>query len=142
MLESRKIEENNGSEEEYKTALTTKHIADAFKWSSTSIRKTIGSLGICEKGLSNQVRVGGRNTRVIFFEPRRLEKRLREFVMDYTPNAVSDVTGVAVSPCDAPKSPLFYYSKTDVLHRKTVTAATSVTKPSDYPHYPERGEEF
>jgi hypothetical protein len=142
VLESREVEENNGSEEEHKIALTARHIADTFKWSSTSIRKTIGSLGICDKGLSNQVRVGGRNTRVIFFDPRRLEKRLPEFVIDYTPNNVADVTNVAVSSRDSLKSSLSYYSKTDMLHRETVTTATSATAPSEYPHYPERKEEF
>jgi hypothetical protein len=143
VLESRKIEENNGSEEEHKTALTTRHIADAFKWSPTSIRKTLSSLGICEKGLSNQVRVDGHNTRVIFFDPRRLEKRLREFVVNYTINAVADVTGVAASTRDTQKSPLLSYSEnSDTLHRKTATTVTSVTEPSEYPRYPEHREGF
>jgi len=143
VLESREIEINDVFEKELKTALTTRHIADAFKWSPTSIRKAIGSLGIVEKGLSNQVRVDGHNTRVIFFDPRRLEKRLREFVVNYKPNAVAEVTCVAVSGCDKQKGLLMsYFKNSDLPHKKIATDATSATEVSEYPRYPEQGEGF
>lgn len=131
-LESRTIEENNGVEEEHKTALTTKHLADHFKWSPQSIRKAIGSLGIVEKGLSSSMKVDGRTQRVIFFAPRRLEKRLRGFVVNYTPNTVTQVTGVTVSKCGTQKEQkgsLFSFTeKTDTPHIKTVTSVTPVTE--------------
>jgi hypothetical protein len=143
VLESRTIEENNGVETEHKTALTTRQIGDQFKWSPQSIRKALGSLGIVGKGLPNQVKVNGRNARVIFFDPRRLEKRLREFVVDYTPNKVTEVTGVTVSICTTQKetkvSLLSFNEKTSVPHTKTVTSGTPVTE-TEYPRYPEHGE--
>jgi hypothetical protein len=143
VLESRELEVNDIIEEEHKTALTTRHIADTFKWSPTSIRKALSSLGIVEKGLSNQVKVDGHNTRVIFFDPRRLEKRLREFVVNYTPNSVAEVTGVAVSGCGKSKGLLMsYFENSDLPHRRIATDATSVTEPSEQPRYPEQGEVF
>lgn len=133
ILESREMEVKDEIEKEHKTALTTKHIADLFKWSPQSIRKALASLGIVEKGLKSQVKVDGRNTKVIFFDPCRLEKRLREFVIDYKPGQVGEVTrvtGVTVSLCDIQKSPLFINSKrSGVSHLKTVTSVTTVTEP-------------
>ncbi|MCW4044765.1 MAG: bifunctional DNA primase/polymerase [Candidatus Bathyarchaeota archaeon] len=138
VLESRDVEENDGKENERKTALTTKHISEAFKWSPQSIRKALASLGIAEKGLSNSVKVEGKTQRVVFFDPRRLERRLREFVVDYEPNKVTQVTGVTDSMCSADKNSLLAYAEnSNTLHRKTVTSVTPVTEPSDYPRYPE-----
>jgi hypothetical protein len=92
ILESLAIEEYDGIEKTQKTALTTRHIADHFKWSPQSIRKTLASLGIVQKGLSYSVKVDGKSQRVIFFDPKRIDKRLREFVVNYTPGAVTQVT--------------------------------------------------
>jgi hypothetical protein len=71
-----------------------------------------------------------------------MEKRLREFVVNYTPNAVTQVTGVTVSMHSTQKSPLLDYSeKSDTPHIKTVTSVTPVTKHSlpnsNYPEPPE-----
>ena len=130
ILKNKEIETNNEIETEHKTALTTNDLADQFKWSPQSIRKALGSLGIVEKGLPTQVKVDGHNARVIFFDPRRIEKRLREFVVNYSPNKVTEVTGVTDLTCDIPDSPLFAFSrKDDILHKKTVTPVTSVTPP-------------
>jgi len=126
------IETVDERETEHKTALTTKDLADQFKWSPQSIRKAIGSLGIAEKGLPTQVKVDGKNSRVIFFDPRRIEKRLREFVVNYTPGKVTEVTRVTDLGCDIPDSPLFACEKQDTLHRKSVTAVTNVTSPEPY----------
>lgn len=143
VLESVALEETDGIEKAHKTALTTKHISDHFKMSPQSIRKTIASLGIVEKGLSNSVRVGEKTQRVIFFNPLRLEKRLREFVVNYKPNKVTDVTGITVSAYSPQRSSLLSYSeKTDAPHIKTVTSVTTVTEPMLEPHYPETGEDF
>lgn len=135
VLESMDIEENGEIEKTQRIALTTKHIADHFKWSPQSIRKTLASLGIVEKGLSYSIKVGGKSQRVIFFDPRRIEKRLREFVVNYAPGAVTQVTGVTVSICSAQQSPLFSPSeKPDTPHTKTVTSVTTVTgEPSPRP---------
>lgn len=141
VLESRTIEENNEIEKEHRTALTTKHIADVFKWSPQSIRKALASLGIVEKGLSNSVKVDGKTQRVIFFDPRRIEKRLKEFVVNYTPGTVTQVTGVTVLPCDTPKSPLLSYSeKTCTPQVKTVTSVTPVTNIENLIEMPSRIE--
>ncbi|MBT0160005.1 hypothetical protein G4O51_08470 [Candidatus Bathyarchaeota archaeon A05DMB-2] len=148
VLENREIEENNGVETEHKTALTTSKMAEHFKWSAQSIRKALSSLGIVEKGLNNLVRVGGgKPQKVILFEPKRLEKRLREFVVNYEVGKVLSVTGVTdvtVSMRSADKNSLLAYSENaenlDTLHKKTVTSVTSVTTPSDFPRYPEHGE--
>lgn len=131
ILESRVIEESDGVEKERKIALTTKHIAEQFKWSAQSVRKAVASLGIAEKGLPNVIKIDGRSQRVIFFDPRRLEKRLREFVVGYVPNTVTQVTGVTDFMCSADKNSLLAYSEnSDTLHRKSVTSVTSVTEPS------------
>lgn len=140
-LESRTIEEDNGFEKERKTALTTKHIADQFKWAAQSVRKTLASLGIAEKGLPNFVKVDGRSQRVIFFDPRRLERRLREFVVGYVPNTVTQVTGVTDFMHSADRNSLLAYAEnSNTLHGKTVTSVTSVTKFSDYTRFTEQGE--
>lgn len=141
VLDSRTIEDHEGQEKQHKTALTTKHLADVFKWSPQSIRKTLSSLGIVEKGLSNSVKVDGKTQRVIFFDPRRIEKRLREFVVNYPAGAVTQVTGVTVSICSAQQSPLFSIpSELDTPRINAVTSVTPVTKlmlDSDYPEMEE-----
>ncbi|MCL5949789.1 MAG: hypothetical protein M1490_04870, partial [Candidatus Bathyarchaeota archaeon] len=102
---------------EHKTALTTKQLSDQFKWSSQAIRKALASLGIVEKGLVNSIKVDGRTQRVIFFDPTRLEKRLREFIVNYKPNTVTEVTGVTDSKPSVQDSPLFNCgTKSDVPH--------------------------
>jgi hypothetical protein len=143
VLVGRTIEENDGKEEDHKTALTTRHIADTFKWSPQSIRKTLSSLGIVEKGLSNSVKVDGKTQRVIFFDPRRIEKRLKEFVVNYSPGTVTQVTGVTVSTYSTQNSPLFNVcEKADAPHKKSVTSVTTVTSPElpdpDYPDFESR----
>ena len=135
ILESMEVETVDGRETAHKTALTTKHLADQFKWSSQAIRKALASLGIVEKGLVNSVKVDGRTQRVIFFDPTRFEKRLREFVVNYKPNTVTEVTGVTDSKPGVQDSPLFNCSaKSDMPHAKAVTSVTIVTdnQPSDF----------
>ncbi|MCJ7561078.1 zinc ribbon domain-containing protein [Candidatus Bathyarchaeota archaeon] len=88
-------EESEEDEEKLVTEpLTTSKLADHFKWSSHSIRKTIKSLNICAQGLPFRIKVGKKSYRVIFFEADRLEKRLREFVVDYTPKSLFEKVGV------------------------------------------------
>src|SRR5690606_4115208 len=92
--------------------LTTSDLALHFKWSSQSIRKAIKSLNIASSGLPPFIKEGGKSYRVIFFEAERLEKRLKEFIVDYIPKSVfqtqsllgdrlvTEVTGVTVFTCD------------------------------------------
>ena len=65
--------------------LTTSKIADDLKWSTRTVRKVINSLGMCGKGLPSRITVGNKSWRVIFFEPTKLDRRLKEFVVDYEP---------------------------------------------------------
>ncbi len=81
------------------------------------------------------MKVDGRTQRVIFFDPARLEKRLREFVVNYKPNTVTEVTGVTDFKPSVQDSPLFNCgTKNDAPLKKTVTSVTSVTddQPSDF----------
>jgi hypothetical protein len=134
VLESIEIEGEEEHEKEHKKALTTQHLADQFRWSPQSIRKALSSLGIVEKGLSNSVKVDGKTQRVIFFDPVRLEKRLREFVVNYTPNKVTEVTQVTVSTCGAQKNQLLSFSgNEDTQNRKPVTSVTGVTENKENP---------
>jgi hypothetical protein len=79
-------------EREIKVPLTTTVLAEHFKWTSTNTRKILHSLALCRQNISNFVKVGNKSYRAIFFEPSKLEKRLREFVVDYKPNSLMEVT--------------------------------------------------
>jgi hypothetical protein len=133
VLDKKEVETIDEKEIARNTSLTTKDLADQFKWSPQAIRKALGSLCIAEKGLPTQVKVDGHNSRVIFFDPRRIEKRLREFVVNYTPGKVAEVTGVTDLAYHVPDSPLFAFERKDeVLHRKSVTSVTNVTEPKPF----------
>lgn len=107
VLESQTVEIKEGKEIERKTALTAKNVGDAFHWSPRSIRSALDSLGIAEKGLPSVLKVDGKSSRVIFFNPRRLEKRLREFVVNYEPDKVIEITGDNVYASSGGKNPAF-----------------------------------
>jgi hypothetical protein len=111
-LEAADIEEHDQKERLECKPLTTSDLALHFKWSSQSIRKAIKSLNIASSGLPPFIKEGGKSYRVIFFEGERLEKRLKEFIVDYAPKSVfqtqnllgdrlvTEVTGVTVFTCD------------------------------------------
>jgi ribosomal protein L40E len=133
-LDSVNVENEDGEEKLITCPLTTSELAQHFKWSSQSIRKTINSLNLCSKGLPSFVRDGSKSYRVIFFEAEKLERRLREFVVDYTPKELfkkQSVTGVTLVT-------LFMHTENeqeekkieDALHGKTVTSVTGVTDSS------------
>jgi len=117
------------TEREVKIPLTTTELAEHFKWSPRTARKVIRGLALCREYLSNRIKVGGRTYRVILFDPRKLEKRLREFVVDYEPNSllkmVTQVTEVTL--------PLYGSVERQKEQRKnepykgSVTSVTSVT---------------
>lgn len=92
-------------ERETKIPLTTTSLSEQFKWSTRTARKVVKGLSLAREGLSDVVKVGGKSYRAVFFEPVKLEKRLREFVVGYTPNAlfeklgsVTEVTQVTLIP--------------------------------------------
>jgi hypothetical protein len=117
-------------EKDIKIPLTISALAERFKWTARTARKVIRGLALCREGLPNVVKVGGRAYRVIFFDPRKLEKRLREFVVDYEPNSllkkVTEVTQVTL--------PLYgSIEKHEELqknepYKQSVTCVTSVTE--------------
>jgi hypothetical protein len=116
--------------------LTVSALAEEFKSTSRNIRKALTSLNLCAAGMPKLIKVGNKPYRVIFFDPLRFEKRLREFVIDYKPyelyeklglekpKKVTQVTEVTDKTHDA-KQLSFLENE---LHVGTVTSVTSVTK--------------
>jgi hypothetical protein len=117
--------------------LTISTLAEEFKTTSRNIRKALTSLNLCAAGMPKVVKVGNKPYRVIFFDPPRFEKRLREFVIDYTPYELYDKIGL-----EKPKTVTQVTQVTDKTHGSkqldgflektqhagTVTSVTSVTK--------------
>jgi len=93
VLVKKELEVDNGKEREIKIPLTTTMLSQHFKWTANRARKVVRGLNLSKHGVSSFVKVGGKSYRVIFFEPLKLEKRLREFVVDYQPNKLLDVLG-------------------------------------------------
>ncbi|MGB9778814.1 MAG: hypothetical protein ACPLW8_05360 [Candidatus Bathyarchaeales archaeon] len=120
-------------EREIKEPLTTTILSEHFKWSPKTARKVIRGLALCPQSLSNVVRVGGRAYRVILFDPRKLEKRLREFVVDYKPNSllekvthVTDVTLPLYGSVEKQEE-----SQKNEPYKESVTSVTSVTSEAE-----------
>jgi hypothetical protein len=120
-------------EKEEKIPVTTTILAEHFKWSPRTARKVVRGLALCPQSLSNVIKVGGRAYRVILFDPRKLEKRLREFVVDYEPNSllkkVTEVTQVTL--------PLYGLvekqepAQKNEPYKESVTSVTSVTSQAE-----------
>jgi len=85
VLESEEVIGEKERERIIKEALTTSILAANLKWSTRRVRKVIRGLNLRRPGLSNVVKVSGKSSRVIFFESDKLEKRLREFIVNYKP---------------------------------------------------------
>jgi hypothetical protein len=117
------------TEREVKVPLTTSALAEHFKWSPRTARKVVRGLALCPQSLSNVIKVGGRAYRVILFDPRKLEKRLREFVVDYQPNSllekVTQVTEVTL-PLYGSVEKQEKRQKNEP-YKESVTSVTSVT---------------
>jgi hypothetical protein len=90
--------------------LTIGAMAEEFKSTSRKIRKVLNSLSLCAAGLPRVIKVGNKTYRVIFFDPPKFEKRLREFVIDYKPYEI--------------------FEKLGLEKPKTVTQVTHVTDPA------------
>jgi hypothetical protein len=120
--------------------LTISTLAEEFKSTSRNIRKTLTSLNLCAAGLPKVIKVGKKTYRVIFFDPPKFEKRLREFVIDYKPYELYEKLGL-----EKPKSVTQVTEVTDKtygsklldgflkneLHAGSVTSVTSVTETSE-----------
>jgi hypothetical protein len=117
--------------------LTVGAFADEFKTTTRNLRKTLNSLKLCAAGLPRVIKVGSKTYRVIFFDPPKLEKRLREFVVDYEPFKLYELLGL-----EKPKTVTQVTQVTDptrdtkqldgflgkALCAASVTSVTSVTK--------------
>jgi ribosomal protein L40E len=131
-LESAEIEKKGEDHETLVThPLTTSELAQHFKWSARSIRKGIKSLNLCKKGLPAFVRDGKKSYRVIFFEGDKLEKRLKEFVVDYKPQdlfKIQSVTNVTLVTLLTHGSTQEKEQETTASpHTGSVTSVTTVT---------------
>ncbi|MDR0493883.1 MAG: hypothetical protein LBH74_09665 [Nitrososphaerota archaeon] len=122
VLESEAVTESDGREVVQKEVLTTTLLAEQFKWSATSIRKALNSLGIAEKGLSSVVRVNGKNVKVIFFTPDLIEKRLKEFVVGYGQDGVTVATvATPFTPKGEPKQQTLTVASKEVANLLTLS---------------------
>jgi hypothetical protein len=73
---------------ENKKPLIISALAEQFKMKTQQLRKILNSLNLCSPGLPKLVKIGNKPYRIIFFDPPKFEKRLREFVVDYKPYEV------------------------------------------------------
>lgn len=74
--------------------LTVSHIAESLKRTSKDVRKILTSLNIAPESVPDRIRVSKHVYRPIFFDLHKLEKRLKEFVVDYEKDELKAVTGV------------------------------------------------
>jgi hypothetical protein len=132
-----KVGEKEEVEREIKVPLTTTGLAEHFKWSPRTARKVVRGLALCRQNISNFVKVGNKSYRAIFFEPSKLEKRLREFVVDYKPNSllqmVTQVTEVTL-PLYGSVEKQEEQLKNEP-YKESVTSVTSVTEAEAEPDF-------
>ncbi len=76
--------------------LTVGKLAEQFKTTSRNIRRLLNSLNLCGPGLPRTIKVDSKNYRAVFFDPPKLEKRLREFVVDYRSLALYEKLGLPI----------------------------------------------
>jgi hypothetical protein len=93
----------DGEQLERVIPLTTSKLADVLKWSSKTIRKIVTSLNLAPEHVPPRFRVGRYSYRGIFYDPAKMEKRLRAFVVDYPPNTLSSTLTTSVP--DVPHVP-------------------------------------
>ena len=77
--------EGEDEDEKVPVPLIVSNIAEDFKMKQRDVRKILNSLQLSAAGLPKLITVGNRRYRVIWFDPPKFEKRLREFVVDYQP---------------------------------------------------------
>jgi len=137
MAKKEQYEGADGEKLERTKPLTTTALGESLKRSSRDIRKILTSLNLAPKNAPPRFRVGKRSYRGIFFDPKKMEKRLREFVVSYEKNSLYEKLGVSVP--DVPNVPrilsrglLNFVSqderKTDPPERSSGTIGTNGTQ--------------
>jgi len=99
----------NGETIERTMPLTVGALADEFHMTHRNTRKILNSLNLCSPGLPRSIKVSDKNYRVIFFDPPKFEKRLKEFVIGYEPFKLYDLLNLQKPATDATDA-------TDKLH--------------------------
>jgi hypothetical protein len=140
------VEIQGEDEDLYCVPLTTKAFAEEMKSTPAKLRRVLNSLHLVEIDVSDVVKIGKKSYRPIFFSPNRLEKRLREFVVDYEQNLIYEKLGL-----DVPGSVTKVTQVTDLVHgnqklesfmgekntsalsMESVTSVTNVTESQNLP---------
>jgi len=104
--------------------LSAKDAAELLGWLPKSVRKVVDSLNLAPEEAPNVIRVGDRAYRPIFFDPKRLEKLLREFVVGYEKGHLFKILGI---PRQA-QLDTFATDKSEELPARTHTAGERGTK--------------
>ena len=106
-------------DEEKTIPLTISKIADSLKFTPSKTSKVLKSLNLCPSGLSPSVKLEKKTWRVIYFEPIKLHRRLKEFVVSYKPEEHA-LFWELIKPKEV--------QKVFVIQPKKVTEVTQVTQ--------------
>ena len=110
--------------EEVPIALIASKIKERTGIEHKTIRKSLNSLNMTPGDAPERARIGKRSDRVIWFIPEKLEKHLREFVIDYEINQLYKDLGLPVPHVpDVPRSTPPWSSGRDI---KNTTLETSM----------------
>lgn len=71
--------------------LAVSNLAETLKISTKTLRKILTSLNITPENTPGRVRIGKHTYRPIFFNSLKLEKRLKEFVVDYEKGKLNEI---------------------------------------------------
>jgi hypothetical protein len=95
ILERNKVYiDDQGKEKIDKKPLIATNIKEHLGLGYKTIRKVWDSVNVTPDDVPDRIRVGDRTHRVFWFKPDRLEKMLREFVLDYDPYSLYDRLGI------------------------------------------------
>jgi len=95
VLKSSEVVEIDGKEDRNDTPLISSSLAEELKpYTAKRIRTILHSLNITPDDSPELIRIGKKNYKPIIFDPGKLEKRLREFVIDYEANQLYDKLGI------------------------------------------------
>lgn len=121
-----------------KMPLTTSIIGGMEGWSGKETRKAIDSFHLANPELPSKIRPPGSRRAInpIFFEPRKLEKALRDFVIGYKPGRIYEILGLATPTLQEYSTP---HPCLDVEHSEHTEHASpfiSDKKVPNVPHVP------
>jgi len=108
--------------------LSPSRVAEILGWKSKNVRKVLDSLNIAPDDTPDVIRIEGKTYRPIFFEPRRLEKLLAEFVVEYRKGELSIKLG-APSQTTLDAAPVTHV--TDVTDYRVCCQKAGVTDVTD-----------